>query len=311
MLGARCFCRSTGLAAAKFATDIPNVGKALQLRAVLFDAELLLMEHEHDPAQLMRLSGSGVGTATAGDAAGGDTVAVPSLQQLREQASRAGSGLDAVAALDKLRGAGGAAYQDCSSAPSDAVCGDPSSAGGVRGKYLAKMRQVAQRVAEREADPRRAADSVFGQAGTPQEEVVSSGTVSLLRYLKGRGVLLGLAMPDPAACSAAQLAAFEEQLGDRFSFRLPHAGGTAEYPSGTPLAALSAAQGFAPSNMMLLTVAGPAIVAARDAGCFSTFFHVKNARKPNARPDFTIQALLDLQNVTEELNGISWRGVST
>ena len=300
---------------------IPNVGKTLQLRAVLFELQLLLApDAEHDPAQLARLTGGAGGAAAGrGSAAGG--AAAPSLEQMRADAvaSAGGGALDAVAALEKLRGGGGGGggRGGGGDRASDVVEGDPSGAGGVRGKYMGLLRSKEARRKEKAIDPRLAAAAdVFGKAGAApdgDEYALGTGTLALLRYLEGRGVALGLALPDPAAAAgvtAGQLAAFEAQVGARFSFRLPHAGGAAEFPSGAALAALCGAQGLAPSNVMLCTSEGAAVAAARDAGCFSAFFHAKNARKPNTRPDFTIQSLLDLQGVTEELNGISWRGTA-
>ena len=197
----------------------------------------------------------------------------------------------------------------------DGGSGD-GGAGDVRAKYMAAMRAKQDKVREREANSHAlTAAAELGKAPNNKTSEEGSawnlnhGAQPLLKYLTGRGMLLGIEMPSPTEATAEQVAQFEKQAGTNFAFRLAH-DEAAQYKDrgGAVLSELCEREGLPPTALMLLTTQDRAIRAARDAGCFSCHFLSKNARRPNTRPNFSVGLLLEVQRVTEELNGISWRG---
>ena len=225
-------------------------------------------------------------------------------------------------------GAGSSSSSSSSSSGSGGGGGGSATAdaAGVRAKYMAALRAKQDKAREREADPRSSGAAALARApeaaaaaaqdggGGASTWSLNHGAQPLLKYLAGRGIQLGLALPAPADATAEQVRQFEEQAGAHFAFRLAHeqAARYGEAAAGgggaAVLRGLCERHSLAPMSLMVLTTQSAAIGAARDAGCFSCHFLPKNARRPNIRPSFSVALLLQVQSVVEELNGISWRG---
>ena len=129
-----------------------------------------------------------------------------------------------------------------------------------------------------------------------------------MSYLANRGIDCGLLMPADEAVDAEALNSFKQQLGAKLDDGLTlGADAVGAFPEPDRLLELCRARGVPPASVLLLTTQADTLRAARNAGCFCALFLPRNARRPNARADFTVSSLLKLQGVVEDLNGISWR----
>ena len=129
-----------------------------------------------------------------------------------------------------------------------------------------------------------------------------------MKYLANRGMRCGLLMPSADTVSDDMLASFHEQLDTQLDDSLTLSREAVHtFPDPDRLLQLLHARGLKPASVMLLTTQENTLRAAREAGCFSSLFLPRNARRPNVRADFTVSDLFKVQDVVEQLNGISWR----
>ena len=323
----------------------PNIGTALQIKALLFDFDVLSRDHHHDPEQdaanaraLERKTGVSAkkqirrpdqllerGTVDGLlrrelrielkrrglEATGKPWVLRARLQEALDNgvepttvaisaAVAAGYGLHPNSAGVKEGGDGGGSGD-----------GGSEELAGIRAKYGNKLRALKAKAAAREAGagpPTISEGSQASNGGASASWSLNRGAAPLMKYLANRGMRCGLLMPPTDTVSEPLLASFHEQLDTQLDDSLTLSREAVHtFPDPGRLLQLLHAHGLQPASVMLLTTQESTLRAAREAGCFSSLFLPRNARRPNVRADFTVSDLFKVQDVVEQLNGISWR----
>lgn len=317
----------------------PNLGTNLALQAVLFDYDVLAMVHDHDEEEYQaqkkayqRKTGLGEHTIRRVDELLSHKDASMLLkQEMRDELKRRGLDsdgkpwvlqqrlqevFDKEKALEVLGlpaeqlgiAGGGNKAQKTGGKPED------EPVGGVRAKYMAKLKEKKQRAFARQ-------QGVAGQGGGQGAEMFegepgsqwsqNKGANEMLRYLTSRGMRVGLVMP-PKSEKQISGEAFEHFAGGFDADFTPilsaeQAQSMLDKPSDpAPLDWAAKQLNLAPPKVLFVTTQAKQLKTARDAGMFSCHFTKKNARKPDSRPSYSVLTLTEMRGVVEELNGVSW-----
>ena len=329
----------------------PNIGNSLQIKALLFEFDVLSRDHHHDPeldAENARALERKTGVSAKKQIRRPEQLlergAVDSLlrRELRVELKRRGldatgkpwvlrarlqealdNGLEpTTAAISAAEAAGMGCFPtrgivQGASAKEGSGGGGGENLVGIRAKYGDKLRALKAKAAAREASASAGsgvqASTVLEGGGASGGSSASAwslnrGAAPLMKYLANRGMRCGLLMPSADTVSDDMLASFHEQLDTQLDDSLTLSREAVHtFPDPDRLLQLLHARGLKPASVMLLTTQENSLRAAREAGCFSSLFLPRNARRPNVRADFTVSDLFKVQDVVEQLNGISWR----